>query len=64
MSYQPKAIWTVVYETGDPEREEVTRRTAKTMAFSRKQAVCNVWYRVGRPQSFYLVEARKEAQPA
>jgi hypothetical protein len=47
----------VVYELGNPDYGHVTRHEAETMAVSMSKAIANVWYRVGRDDTFFVVRA-------
>ena len=47
----------VTYKIGDPDAgQEVEIRTAETMAASARQAVSNVFCRLGGTNSFWLVK--------
>lgn len=56
---KPMQKYVVTYETGDPDYGSVIRRQAETMAVSMAKAIANVWYRVGRDETFFVVRAEE-----
>lgn len=53
----PMQKYLVTYELGDPDAGYVSRHQAETMASSMSKAIANIWYRVGRNETFFVVRA-------
>lgn len=60
-----KALWRVVYETGDPDNGTVQTHEITTRAVSVPKAISNAWWRCGRQATFFVrqVERLKEDKP-